>query len=203
MTWGQNEWLWAIGIVIAALISFVITRQYANRRRKLLFTWDAVQLLPNDGPAQGALEVFYEGTEVKDPYLVKVAVRNLGPTDIATAHFDNSTPLRVEFPQGYVAHMDTDTGAAPIIELGRDYLAVHPQLLKRHAIVTLDVLVDGPTTPKLISHIIDTDIVTVDPREVALGLVGEVGGGGNFPAAFGNFFVNVLRGMRAIFGGGR
>ena len=174
MSWGQNEWLWVSGIIIAAFISWIITRQYGNRRRKLLFTWDSVQLLPHDGPAKGALEVSYEGIRVDDPFLIKIVIKNLGPTDIATAHFDGGSSLRVEFPEGYVAALDSDLGAATMLELGSGYVAIPPQLLKRNAIITLDVLVDGPSEPVLVSDIIDTDVVTADAAGVALTVASQV-----------------------------
>ncbi|MFF2842517.1 hypothetical protein [Paenarthrobacter sp. NPDC057981] len=165
-------WLsWVGGIVIGAIITWFFSWKYGNRRRKLLFTWEAVQLMPDNGVANGGLEVSYEGTPVQDPYLVKVTIKNLGPSDISTRHFDSGQMLKVMFPAGYVSTMDTDVAATPTIRLGPDFLGIPPLLLKRGAAINLDVLVDGPTTPNLDSPIVDTDIVRADARAIAVGVV--------------------------------
>lgn len=173
----EIDWLvWALGLIIGSAITWFFSWKYGNRRRKLLFTWDAVQLMPNHEAAGGELEVSYEGQRLKDPYILKITLKNMGPTDITTAHFDNARPLQIKFPDGYVATIDGDMGAAEAVELGSDYLGVHPVLLKRGEPIFLDVLVDGPTIPYVNSSIIDTDVVTADAKDVALNIVEQTVG---------------------------
>lgn len=163
-------WLVAGGsLVLGALITWYFSWKYGNRRRKLLFTWDSVQLMPHNGPASGALEVFYEGTPVKDPYLLSITLKNLGPSDIGLAHYNGH--LRLNIPGGLVALMDTEMGAAGAVLVDPEYLEFEPVMLARNSTINVDVLVDGPRTPELVSKILDTDVVATDPKLLAAELL--------------------------------
>lgn len=181
----EIDWLvWVVGLVIGSGITWYFSWKYGNRRRKLLFAWDAVQLRPNHEAAGGELKVSFEDMPVQDPYILKITLKNIGASDIATAHFDEGRPLRVEFPDGYVSILDRDMGAVETVEQGQNFLDIQPILLKRGELITLDVLVNGPTTPQLVSKIIDTDIVSMNAKDIALSVVEQaVGVSGGFVGA--------------------
>jgi len=170
MTWGQTEWLWAIALVVSVLASYAITKKFGNRRRKVLFTWNSVQLMPernrtNGRGMSGALQVSFLGKAVEDPYLVQVTLKNIGPVDIASSDFDAGRQLKVSFPGEYLEVVDWKQVGfdAPF---GQDYryVTLDPVLLRRGASFTLDVLVDGKPEVELDCPLINTDIVHVDTR---------------------------------------
>ncbi|MFB8369805.1 hypothetical protein ACFC25_10630 [Pseudarthrobacter sp. NPDC055928] len=180
MTWGQNEWLWLIGIVIAVVgivIGFAVARRYGTRRRRLLFTWDAVQLMPGTGLAPGVLQVSYSGVPVTDPYLVQITLKNIGPADIASADFDDKRNLRISFPNGYLTMVSAhSSGVTPSILCSPNCIEIAPVLLRRQSSISLDVLVDGP--PKidpLSSPLVNTDVVKVDAAARAQALLDQSG----------------------------
>lgn len=168
------DWLiWACGLLIGGGLTWFFSWKYGNRRRKLMFTWEAVQLMPHKDAAVGPLEVTYEGVRVADPYLLKIVLKNIGAADIASSHFDQDEPLRVRFPEGFVAILDTDMGAATVIGIDSDHVSIPPLLLARGDAITIDALIDGHAVPTVVSKIVDTDIVTVDSKAIVLSALQE------------------------------
>lgn len=181
MTWGLTEWLWLIGIIVAiglGVAAIIATRRSGNRPRKLLFSWEVVQLVPERSRARG-LVVSYNDEEVKDPRLVQVVLKNVGPLDISSGDFDANdnlevhvesstmgiTPYRAEGDIIDILDMRTldvdgsDT-AVEMFSAGPGYVDVAPRLLRRGASITIDFLVDGPVEVYLKSPLINTDIVS-------------------------------------------
>lgn len=93
MTLGVSEWL-AIGGIIVGLGAIIGARRWGNRRNKLLFTWEVLQLVSQGSRARG-LVVSYNDEKVSDPRLVQVTLKNLGPSDIKSEDFDSMNDLEV------------------------------------------------------------------------------------------------------------
>src|SRR3712207_4896455 len=87
--WSVAEWL-ALGALVVALLALPLTiwatRRWGERRSRLLFTYRSVPLLPR-GDRQ-LLKVTYRDLDVPEPHLVTLRLRNVGPKDIASGHFD-------------------------------------------------------------------------------------------------------------------
>ncbi|GAA3287483.1 hypothetical protein ACFFON_06105 [Arthrobacter citreus] len=185
MNLGIAEWL-TIGSIVVAIIlgiaAIVATRRSGKRRKKLMVSWEVVQLVPERSRARG-LVVSYEGEELKDPRLVQVILKNVGPSDIASGDFDADQPLQVLAevvlpgvgphpvrPAGDIIDVldmrllepDRTDSLGPqgmIFSGGGDYVDVIPMLIRRGASITIDFLVDGPVEVYFKSPLIDTDLV--------------------------------------------
>lgn len=79
--------------LVAIPISVLATWHWGNRRRKLVFAWEATALVPDAHGAGGDLGVTYRGHPVDNPYLLKLRLLNAGPKNFATSDFDNNQPL--------------------------------------------------------------------------------------------------------------
>ena len=174
MTWGQNEWLWLIGIAVAVLISWFFGRKYGNRKRRLLFTWDAVQLMAETTRAKGALEVSYGGTPVGDPYMLQITVKNIGPVDITSSDFDAARPLDIFLPAGYLTVVDiTQMGVSATVDQSPGCISIEPVLLRRGAVISFDVLVDGKPNVQLDSPLINTELNNTDATARTLAVLDQ------------------------------
>lgn len=179
MTLGVSEWL-AIGGIIVGLGAIIGARRWGNRRNKLLFTWEVLQLVSQGSRARG-LVVSYNDEKVSDPRLVQVTLKNLGPSDIKSEDFDSMndlevfvetissdpTELFVPVREGGdiidVLDMRTQDGEAvgriEAFKVNAYSAMVAPRLIRRGASVTIDFLVDGPVEVSLESPLINTDVV--------------------------------------------
>lgn len=95
--WSLAIWLAVVAVVVAVVVgmaTIAATRRWGNRRRQIVFEADVSPLLSVD-VRDGLLEVTYRNEPVANPKLVSVRVRNVGPADIASAHFDGGRPLTV------------------------------------------------------------------------------------------------------------
>jgi hypothetical protein len=175
----QIDWVvWVVGLLIGAAITWFFSWKYGSRRRKLLFTWDCVQLMPERKWTEGALEVSFEGLPVDDPYLLKITLKNVGPVDIASADFDAGLPLRVLFSKGYLELLDMNfVDVMTLIGMDEGVLSIDPILLRRGATIFLDVLVDGKPEVELESPLINTDIVDADTAQRSIRILSEVAAG--------------------------
>ncbi|MET4059413.1 hypothetical protein ABIB35_000944 [Arthrobacter sp. UYP6] len=174
MTWGQNEWLWLISIVLAVLISWFFGWKYGNRKRRLLFIWDAVQLMAETTRAKGALEVAYEGTPVRDPYMLQITVKNIGPVDITSSDFDDSRALDIILPRGYLTVVDiTQAGVSARVSESPDRISIEPVLLRRGTLISFDVLVDGKPDVQLNSPLINTELNNTDAAARTLAVLDQ------------------------------
>lgn len=161
----MNLGLW---IALAALAVAIVgvgatifaTRRWGNRRRRILFAWEAAPLLLIGGD-RDLLQVTYRDIPVEDPHLVTVRVANIGPSDIASRHFDADRPLvirlnctmygltRNSHPKDTISEA---AGAEGIIQL-------RPLLLRRGEEWVFEAVVKGEPSPLMVSPIIDADII--------------------------------------------
>jgi hypothetical protein len=93
-------WEWLIGIAIAVVFgggAILATRAWGTRRRRVLVIWDATPLLPTGQlGSEDLIKVMYGHHVVHDPHLVTIRVKNVGPVDVARAHFDGGQDLVVK-----------------------------------------------------------------------------------------------------------
>ena len=112
---------------------------------------------------------------VDDPHLLKLGLSNVGPSDVATAHFDSGRPIVFTlhctmYGLMHASHaprtVSTAVGSEGVVEL-------HPGLPRRRESWTIEAVVSGTPAPTLDSSLIDTDIVdpaTLRAAELPLGL---------------------------------
>lgn len=159
----QNDWLVIAAIVVAVLIgvaTVAATRRWGNRRRRLLFAVEAVPLLP-PGKPDGLLQVTYRDFPVNDPHLVTARLRNVGPSDIATAHFDGGRPLILRLNcklYGVTRSSHPQSTTLPAVGAQGDLKFV-PQLMRRGEEWAIEAVVEGEPEPVLDSPLIDTDVI--------------------------------------------
>jgi len=187
--WSAAEWLALAALVVAVVaipLTLWATRQWGERRARLLFTYRSVPLLPR-GDIQ-VLKVTYRDFEVPSPHLVTLRVRNVGPKDVASSHFDQSRPLRIDLKAKFYGLVDAspvnERGAIEMDAIGTDdgHVSFKPALLRRNQEWTAEVLVSGDSQPELTSSLIDTDVVVADAdsptavEEFAQGFIAGVEG---------------------------
>lgn len=159
----QNEWLVVAGIVVAVLVgvaTVAATRRWGNRRRRLLLTVEAVPLLP-PGKPDGLLQVTYRDFPVNDPHLVTTRLRNVGPSDIATAHFDGGRPLVLRLNCklcGVTRSSHPQSTTLPPLGAQAN-LEFAPQLMRCGEEWSIEAVVEGEPEAVLDSPLIDTDVI--------------------------------------------
>ena len=95
MATGDKTALAALIVAVVGIPAAVLaTRQYGNRRRKLLFDWSATPLIRRRETED--IAVTYQGEPVKDPHILTLTIANVGPADIGSSHFDGGRPLRID-----------------------------------------------------------------------------------------------------------
>ncbi|MEV4533992.1 hypothetical protein AB0J82_09190 [Asanoa sp. NPDC049518] len=156
-----------VGILVAAaavVVGLLATRRWGTRRRLIAFDCVSTPLISEahlGALGRDLLKVTYRDVEVVNPHLVHIRIRNIGPSDVASVHFDAETPLTVGLScrvlgvttvPGPVPAGVSSTGAQGEITFG-------PGLLRRNEEWALGVLVEGSPRPEMMSSLIDTDIV--------------------------------------------
>lgn len=165
--------LTVIAIVLAVVIgalAILATRQWGTRRRRLLFEYSTTPLIPPTENSTNLLKVTYRDFEVAEPHLVTIRLRNVGPADIATAHFDAGKPIVIRlnavmygltggtFPRRNT--VSTAVGADGEVRVG-------PHLLRRDEEWIFEAVVKGDAQPALDCPLVDTDVV--DPAAYYIG----------------------------------
>jgi hypothetical protein len=156
-------WLALVAVIVAVVgvaVTIFAARRWGNRRRKVLFSYDSTPLLPVSDERH-LLEITYRDIPVKEPHLVTVRVANIGPSDIASQHFDAGRSLVVRLNctmYGLTSNshphctVSGAIGAEGVIEL-------RPLLLHRGEEWVVEAVVQGDASPTIESPLIDTDVV--------------------------------------------
>ncbi|MEU1251583.1 hypothetical protein ACWD8I_18480 [Micromonospora arida] len=166
-TWDRSDVLALVAIalaVVAIAAGALAARRWGTRRGRITFYCVATPLIPEGylrGPTKDLLKVTWRDIDVKDPHLVQITIRNTGPRDISSSHFDSGRPLRVKLncvmfgttsrSDQSIRMLSRAIGDEAVIELG-------PHLLRKGEVWTVNVLVGGSPTPDLVSPLIDTDV---------------------------------------------
>ncbi|SFR18697.1 hypothetical protein SAMN04488564_104895 [Lentzea waywayandensis] len=158
--------------VVAIPIAVWTTRQYGTRRKKLLFLFEATSLMPEiKGSAANALKITYHDIPVDDPHLLTIRLENVGPSDIASNHFDSGKPVQVRLNStlyGMLSATQPEHTVGPAMGTADAVVELTPLLFKRKDTWVVEVLVSGNPHPELVSTLVDTDVVaeTVSDRLV-------------------------------------
>lgn len=167
--------------LVAIPISVLATWHWGNRRRKLVFAWEATALVPDAHGSPGDLGVTYRGVPVSDPYLLRLSLLNAGPKDLATADFDNSQPLVISLDCTMYGLVRTSHPASTLTTVGNEpgsegVIKLTPVLLRHRDEWTVEAVVGGDPTPQIDSPLIDTSIITPSSRaELAVEVAGVIG----------------------------
>lgn len=158
----------ALGALVVAIVAIPITawitRRYGTRRKRLLFLFEATSLVPTiKSYAADALKVTYHNVPVDDPHLLTIRVENVGPADVASTHFDSGRPVEVRLNSTLYGMLSATHGehtVGPAMGTKDAVIELTPLLLKRRDAWVVEVLVSGNPAPRLVSSLIDTDVVT-------------------------------------------
>lgn len=161
----MGEWLgWTALLVAIVSVPVTVwgTRQWGNRRARLEVSVNATPLLPGD-TRQGLLEVTFRDIPVRDPQLVSVSLRNIGPRDLSTQTFDSGRPVAVRFDNTFYGLTQVDGGVevqAPSIGTSGEaaVVSLKPGLLKRGQAWSFSAITTGPVQVTVDAPLIDTDI---------------------------------------------
>ncbi|MFC3891285.1 hypothetical protein ACFOWZ_07335 [Lentzea rhizosphaerae] len=149
--------------VVAVPIAAWVTRQYGTRRKKLLFLFEATSLMPViKGSAADALKITYHDVPVDDPHLLTIRLENIGPSDIASNHFDSDKPVQVRLNStlyGMLSATQPEHTVGPAMGTADAVIELTPLLFKRKDTWVVELLVSGDPKPELVSSLVDTDVV--------------------------------------------
>jgi hypothetical protein len=157
--------------VLAVLCGALATRQWGNRRRRVLFT-SRVRPLATDELSDDDLyvQVTYRGSQLMDAHQVTVSLKNIGPADVTSAHFDGGEPLVVDL--GCTTYSMTNSVQSDAVGArsfrGERSVEWRPALLKRGDTWTIDVIVSGKPWIIPFSPLADTTMVVAGPKVSAL-----------------------------------
>jgi hypothetical protein len=156
----------AVIAIVAALVVCALTiwatRRWGKRRNRLLFEYNSAALIPHRENPTNLLKVTYRDMEVAEPHLVTIRLRNVGPSDIATPHFDDGRPITIRLN---AVMYGLTGGTYPVRNIvssavGADgELSVGPHLLRRNEEWIFEAVVQGDARPELDSPLVDTDVV--------------------------------------------
>jgi hypothetical protein len=137
-----------VAVVIGALGAFA-TMRASNPKREL--TWstfsDSILGRPLNVWHNGVTVTYrYQGTEIENPRLVGIRMRNTGRRDITTALFDGGRPIRFSVirdaePVAVTEVAKWGAAADPEIILRDGRIEVHPMLLRAGQEIAFGVLV--------------------------------------------------------------
>lgn len=153
-----------VSVVVAIAVGVVgvlAVRRWGVRRRQLVLMTTSSRLLLTD-PTLGALRVTYEEKEVDDPYLLTLSLLNNGPADVATEHFDDRRPLRINLSQSVYGITGTSHPrftATSDATNPKGYVDFGPSLIRRREKWTVEAIVSGKVTAEVENSIVDMDII--------------------------------------------
>lgn len=152
-------WVPAAVALVVGVATVLATRRWGTRRRKLLFRYQSASLLPTDS-RPGLLEVTFRDIPVPNPHLVTIRLQNVGPSDVATHHFDGGRPIRVVLDCKFFGVTSTTHPSATVSPaIGSDgWIEMRPMLLRRGEEWAVEAVVEGDPAPTLQSSLIDTDV---------------------------------------------
>jgi hypothetical protein len=115
---------------------------------------------------------------------LSVKLRNTGPTDIASDHFNDRTPFRIDIHASVYGLTEVSHPTVTEVDVSTESTAVSlkPMLLRRGAEWAFEAIVQGDPAPEHSSSLIDTDVFQARAsdyrerrRDVTLALVGAAG----------------------------
>ncbi|MET9231279.1 hypothetical protein [Lentzea sp. NPDC003310] len=174
--------------VVAVPIAAWVTRKYGTRRRRLLVLFEATPLVPDiQGGGADALKITFHGLPVDEPYLLTIHVENVGPSDIASSHFDAGKSVQVQLNSTLYGMISATHGmhtVGPALGATNAVIELTPLLLKRRDAWVVEVLVSGRPDPEFISSLVDTDVVTQTATDRVAAIAERMTYGPGFAAGY-------------------
>ncbi|MGA3523783.1 hypothetical protein [Melissospora conviva] len=138
----------ALGVgLLAIVVGALAARRWGTRRRRLMFDCTATALIAEgklEGFAKGELKVTYRGEEIKDPYLVRLVIKNVGPSDVGSAHFDGARPLTVRLRCSFFGVIEQPESASLDFHSNNGAIVTfEPALLRRQEEWAVEAIVGG------------------------------------------------------------
>jgi hypothetical protein len=189
MDWlaGRGFNLLSIVIAILALIAGSFRVLYGRRalfsaNREISYRLETSRLLAGDAHSlPGALAVSYEGQLLRDPYVVKLRLRNTGRHAVASDRYDQGRPI--QFDLGHPAIL-LDSSANSGFRVEGSQVSFGPELLPAGGTKTLSLLTEGKPCLTVNHYFIDTEVTNESPesdtctsdRQVRSAVVAATGG---------------------------
>ncbi|WP_141713949.1 hypothetical protein [Micromonospora inyonensis] len=133
--------------LLAIVVGALAARRWGTRRRRLMFDCTATALIAEgklEGFAKGELKVTYRGEEIKNPYLVRVVIKNVGPSDVGSAHFDGARPLTVRLECSFFGVIEQPESVTSDFHPSYGVLITfEPALLRRQEEWVVEAIVGG------------------------------------------------------------
>ncbi|MFF5200225.1 hypothetical protein ACFY3B_11540 [Micromonospora parva] len=166
--WDRSDQLTALGIVVAVIaivVGALAARRWGARRRLLRFDCIITPLIlvPSkhlEAWSKDLIKVTYRDLEVKEPHLAQIRLRNVGPSDVSSAHFDEGKPLSINLNcimYGIISSSIPTATTTPAIG-GEAIIELGPHLLRRGEEWLVSALVSGYPVLEIESSLIDTDL---------------------------------------------
>jgi hypothetical protein len=159
------DWLISVPLAVAGVAISIYYGRLGLRAKKnqLSWRWEAVPLLhASSTELSSSISVQVGGEKVASPHLVRLNIKNLGKSDIASSNFDKSGPLsfRVDRKVLWVQSSRSEVG------LNGHRLEVGPLLLRSGESVSSSLLCDGPPHVSIAeSPLIDTILTAERAKE--------------------------------------
>lgn len=165
--WEIGTWLGLASLIIALVVgagAVLAARKWGTRRGRLLVGYSSTSLLV-DQSSTDQIKVTFQNIPIDKPHLVSLLIRNIGSRDITREQFDGGSPLIIGLDCtlfGIVQCKSSD-GTPPITVLDLtvprvDAVGFEPALIPRGTEWTVDCIVSGVPTPKVLGRLVDVDI---------------------------------------------
>lgn len=146
---------WAIAIAFGLLSMYYFLH---NKRRKQIQADVSFERLMSSVP--DGLSVSYNGTTVRDPYVLSLAVSNIGKKDVSSKDFDQEEPILFETGSTIVALLGDQDSRIRIAEESASLVEIAAGKIGADSRFRIRVLTDGEPKVKLVANpMIDVDIV--------------------------------------------
>ncbi|WP_406350883.1 hypothetical protein OHB56_40900 [Streptomyces sp. NBC_01635] len=161
----ESDKLWVVLAVLVAAIGVYVTYRAAHPRRRLVYAFTSAPLIQRHQRdlSSNVIRVSVGGRNLADPRLVTLRLESRGTKDIATAQFDNGTPIEVALglPIVEIVSLETEPPHAqgPTCTLQDRVLRIGPGRLGAGETVSYTLLVDGtPPHYRLRHQLIDVQV---------------------------------------------
>ena len=150
------------GVLVAALVGVLtiwLTWKLVFSRQRLQFSVLDTALIARDGHVRAPdLKISYRGEVVQAPHVVRIQLVARSGRDIPSLAFDNGKPLELDIGTRVVEVLQWSATLAKVGRSVAGRVEISPQLIRRRAVMTIDLLVDGEPLVQVNSPLIDVDV---------------------------------------------
>ncbi|MFI0980748.1 hypothetical protein ACH4SP_27525 [Streptomyces sp. NPDC021093] len=166
----ENFWI-ALTVLTSLLTGFLggwATLRAANPRRQLAYWMPAATRLLHTSDVVGDLVVTRGGQTLRHPHVLDVRLMNRGRRDVASSHFDNGMPIRLDVGAPIVEILgvtsEPDSLHTPTSAVEGTAVTITPSLIAKGQTICFSVLADGPT-PRLTCQASLIDVTVQERRD--------------------------------------